>query len=114
MKLLMKIKSSLLMLCFGAAILATYGCSKDEPAPGNCYDGNWAQQYTAELIAWSNAATTYSQEPTLANCTAYKSAGIAYLDALGDIYDCVPSESRADIDKDIEEAKAELNDESCD
>lgn len=114
MKTLKKINSMLYMLCFGAALLATYGCSKDEPEPDNCYDGKWEEQIFDEAQAYSDAISLYSQEPTLANCTAYKSATIAYLDALEEIYDCVPVDSRVPYDESIKRAKDEINNESCD
>lgn len=92
------------------------GCSKDNPLnpAGNCFGGNWAQQYTSELESWSTALTAYSENPTEANCTEYQSATKAYLNALEGIYDCVPMTSRAEFDQAIKEAKADLDREACD
>jgi len=81
---------------------------------GNCFDGNWAQQYSDELQAWTNAASTYNENPTTANCGKYKSAAKSYLDALREVADCVPTANKADINKEINEAKANVDKEGCD
>lgn len=57
------------MACGFAMVTLVTGCSKDNPLnpAGNCFGGNWAEQYTDELQAWSNAATVYGEDPTPAN-----------------------------------------------
>ncbi|SDD65082.1 hypothetical protein SAMN05421636_101311 [Pricia antarctica] len=117
MKSLKPMKTRLYLIGCGAAMIAlTSGCSKDNPLNpnGNCFDGNWAEQYTDELQAWSNAATIYNEEPNQANCNEYKKAAKGYLDALESIYKCVPTTSRAEIKQSINEAKAEVDSEGCD
>ena len=110
------LKKQVLLAVCGAAIILTYGCDKDNPLNpvGNCFGGNWAQGYADELQEWSDATSAYSENPTAENCADYKSAAKAYLDALDDIYDCIPTASRAEIDQEIKEAKAEIDRESCD
>ncbi|WP_276168483.1 hypothetical protein [Zobellia alginiliquefaciens] len=107
-------KQILLVVC-GVAIILTYSCSKDNPLnpTGNCFGGNWVDGYADELQAWSDATTAYSENPTAENCADYKSAAKAYYDAVNDIYDCIPNASRAEIDQAVEEAKAEIDSESC-
>ncbi len=116
MKTSKEMKTRLLIGCSAAMFTLATGCSKSNPLnpAGNCFGGNWAEQYTDELQAWSNAATTYSQEPNQTNCTNYKNAAKAYLDALDDVYDCVPTANRAAIDQAIKDAKADVDNESCD
>ena len=101
-----------------STVLLTFstGCSKDSvlnPA-GNCFGGKWAEQYAVELQTWSDASTTYAENPTPANCAKYKTAVKGYYDALRDIVDCVPTVSRAEIDQSINEAKAEIDEGACD
>jgi len=116
MKTIKKMKKKLLIICcLTTMITMTIGCSKTNPLNplGDCFDGRWAEQYTAELQIWVDAITTYNENPTEANCAEYKSAGKAYINALDEIYDCVPTADRAEIDQAINEAKADLDNESC-
>lgn len=114
---LKKIERKIIWFTFcGALAIFTMGCSEDSPLDpsGNCFGGNWAQQYSDELQAYSNAISAYNENPTASNCTSYKNAAKNYLDALRDVYECVPTASRADIDDAINEAKAEVDSEDCD
>ncbi|QCX01589.1 hypothetical protein FGM00_16275 [Aggregatimonas sangjinii] len=109
-------KSKLLLMSFSAAILLMYGCGKDSVLNplGDCFGGNWAEQYADELVAWSNAATSYSEDPTPTKCSEYKAAAKNYLDALKEVAGCVPTASKAEINDAINEAKAEVDREGCD
>lgn len=109
-------KAKLFLIGCGAAMLMSYGCSKDNPLNplGNCYDGKWAEQYADELQVWSNAATAYSEDPTPANCSKYKTAAKNYLDVLKEVANCVPTANRAEINQSINEAKADVDKEGCD
>lgn len=104
----------LIIACVAFAFLAL-GCSKSNPLNpvGNCFGGNWAAEYANELQAWSDATAAYSEDPNAETCASYKNAAKAYLDALDDIYDCVPTASRKDLDADIKEAKADIDSEEC-
>lgn len=108
-------KRQILLAVCGVAVMLTYSCSKDNPLNpvGNCFGGNWAEGYTDELTAWTAAIQEYSDNPTVESCTNYKSAAKNYLDALDDIYDCIPTASRAEIDQEIKEAKADIDQEDC-
>ncbi|WP_209400850.1 hypothetical protein [Pseudozobellia sp. WGM2] len=114
MRTIKKIKLFFFVYVAGIGLL-TQGCQKDNPLSpaGNCFGGNWAQGYADELQAWSNAATAYSENPSSKNCAEYKNAAKGYLDALDNIYDCVPTTNRAEIDQAIKEAKTEIDSESC-
>ena len=117
MKTLKTLQTRLFVIGCGAAMITlTSGCSKDNPLnpAGNCFGGNWAEQYTNELQAWSNASAAYSEDPTPANCAKYKTAAKSYLDALKEVADCVPTTSKAEINKSINEAKADVDKEGCD
>ena len=109
-------KANLFLVGCSVALLMAYGCSKENvlnPA-GNCFGGNWAEQYSNELQAWSNAAQAYSENPTAGNCSDYKKAAKSYLDALESVYKCVPTTNRAEIKQAIDEAKADVDKEGCD
>ena len=109
-------KKTYLIGCLTMALVTLVGCSKDNPLnpAGNCFGGNWAGQYADELQTWSNAATAYGENPTPANCDKYKAAAKGYLDALKEVVDCVPSASKAEYNKAINEAKADVDKEGCD
>lgn len=116
MKTLKKIKTRLLLIGSGVLMITISSCTKDSPLNplGNCFDGNWLETYANGLQTMSNAATTYSNDPTPANCSNYKNATKAYLDAAADFYDCIPAGDKSEIDQELKEAKAEIDKEGCD
>ena len=70
-------------------------CTKN---PISCLNGSWIQDVSSDLEKWSAAANTYSEEPTEANCSSYKSAINGYLTALNQVKKCVPGSSLSDFD----------------
>jgi len=114
MKTMNRKKSLLGLTC--AVLLMCYGCSKNNLLNpfGDCYAGNWVEGYSSELESYTDALSIYSENPTEENCASLKSAAKGYLDALGNVYDCVPTADRAEIDEAIEEAKAEVDQDGCD
>ncbi len=65
------------------SVVVCSSCKDDDPV--GC---NWSSELQAELTAFNNAATTYGNNPTTANCNAYRTAGLAYLDAASDLQSC--------------------------
>lgn len=61
-------------------------CGKDDPV--SC---NYATEVQAEANAFSAAATVYSNDPTTANCNAYKVSAQNYHDALEAHRNCATS-----------------------
>ncbi|MFS4417288.1 hypothetical protein [Maribacter sp. 2307ULW6-5] len=117
MKTIGRIKTNILSMgCFAVLLSFSSGCGKDdaEDTVENCFGGNWAERYAAELEVYANAVSVYNETPTPANCASYKTAAKNYLDALRSIVDCVPTISRAEINASINEAKAEVDREGCD
>jgi len=117
METIKKMKTRLFIIGCGAAMIAlTSGCSKDNPLnpAGNCFGGNWAEQFVDEGEAYSNAIAKYNENPTEGNCNDYKNAAKSYLDALESVYNCVPTGSRTEIKQGIDEAKADVDKEGCD
>ena len=104
-----QMKSFKIIIALCALTLQT-NCSK---SPVGCLNGSWIQEVSTDLEKWSAAATTYSEEPTEANCTSYKSAINGYLNALNDIKKCVPTSSLSDFDGSLDEAKQELSEIDC-
>lgn len=115
-KIIKKTKSQLFIISGLAAMLLTFGCAKDSLLNplGDCFGGNWAAQYADELQAYTNAINAYSEDQTPANCANFKTAAKNYLDALREVFDCVPTANKAEINQSINEAKAEVDREGCD
>lgn len=70
-----------IFICFGLSSCST----KDDSEPCSLA---WGTELQAELNALTAAAQTYSTNPTIANCNAYKNAAQAYVNALSPYGDC--------------------------
>lgn len=113
----MKIKKAKLLIpgVVALAMIINTGCSKNNPLnPLGCGNGTWAVQVSDELTAWSQAASTYSSDPTPANCNSYKNAAKNYLDALEGVRGCVAGVSQAEFNEAIAEAKKDVDEADCD
>lgn len=71
------------ILITGALFAISCKDKDDDPQP--C---NYATELQVEIDAFTNALTAYSNDPSQANCIAYKNALLVYIDALGDYEDC--------------------------
>jgi hypothetical protein len=86
-------------------------CKKDDDDPVGC---NYAQEVQDELATANAATTTYVNDPTPANCQAYKNAWQAYLDELEDHVECAAlSGQQAEIQASIDAAQASLDAFQC-
>lgn len=96
-------------------VMAISACSDDNPLNplGACASGAWATEVTNESAALSAAAQAYDDDPTVANCNAYKAAGTSYLDALDDAQGCVVAGTRAAFDQAVDEAQGEIDAIDC-
>ncbi|MDA3835238.1 MAG: hypothetical protein PF495_17775 [Spirochaetales bacterium] len=75
-------KKVLFALIMSFGILGFVSCSdKDDVTDDPCSTA-WATELQVEIEAMSQAAQTYSSDPTPANCEAYRTAVQAYIDAL--------------------------------
>lgn len=102
---------------FAACIIFTVsliGCSKNGPLGSDCINGTWIENVQVELNAWSEALRSYSDDPTKENCEKQKQAGLAYISALENVKNCVPTLSLADFNDSIKEAEDEINETPCD
>ncbi|TLP74276.1 hypothetical protein [Maribacter sp. ACAM166] len=101
-----------LVLSLFTLVLLT-NCSKDDDNGTSCLKGSWVQEVSSELEVWLAAASSYGENPTLENCTSYKSAINGYLNALDRIKKCVPTESLNEFNASIEEGKESLSKIDC-
>ena len=88
-------------------------CGSDSPGSAAC-SNNFSEEFQDELTAVTNAATAYSQDPTSANCQAFKDAYLDYIDALEDWEDCAAiNNSTAEFNESLKEARDSVNDLEC-
>jgi len=104
---------------FGALALVSVvflaQCKKDDNKVDKCTGFNFSAQIEAELNAFSTAATAYGQDPTPANCNAYKAAGLDYVNALEDLKDCaiLSGQNEQQYQQSIDDAKASFQSIVC-
>ncbi len=96
-------------------LLTTAACDKDNPLDpfNDCGSAAWTEQVQVELTAWSTAIGNYASDPTSENCTAFKTTGKAYLDALEDVRACVGTANQQAYNQAIAEAKVDLDETDC-
>jgi hypothetical protein len=72
---------TVIVVCLGMG-----SCKKDKDDAINC--ASWSTEIQAESTAFSNAVMAYGASQTAANCTALKTAGQAYVNALNSFSSC--------------------------
>ena len=84
-------------------------CKKKENDTDRC-GTSWYTQVQSQLTAVLNAATIYASSPTAANCTTYKNATQAYINALEPFVSCTTwsAADRADWQESLNDAKADV------
>ena len=95
-------------ICIIAAIPFLNSCKKDDPV--SC---NYATEVQDELNAVNAAATAYGNDPSTANCNAFKSAYQNYLNALEDHSNCVLAEQQAAYQQALDDAQAAIDGFQC-
>lgn len=103
---MIRLLSLLIILCF----LGLGSCKKKLTDPDYCSEG-WATQVQAEVTAVSNALTVYVNDPSAANCLAYKNAYQDYIDALKPFSKCTlwPLQQKEAFEAALAEAEAEIS-----
>tara|TARA_R110002167_G_scaffold108803_6_gene277720 strand:+ start:1174 stop:1515 length:342 start_codon:yes stop_codon:yes gene_type:complete len=101
--------------CCTATLVFTSSCGKDNPLNplDGCGSASWAERVEAESTALSQASSTYSGDPTVANCQSFKTAYVNYLEALEDVRACVPGATKDAFEQAIAAAKKDIQDETC-
>jgi len=104
----------IVFILFATAFLLTLGsgCVKSTVDPDACSTTLFSEDVNPKLMAWQEATTTYSNDPSVANCNAYKLAGNDWLDAISSFQNCTLLYT-ASWREAVEEAKAELAAEPC-
>lgn len=100
----------LLSLLIILSFLGFGSCKKKLTDPDYCSAG-WATQVQDEATALSNAMTVYVNDPTAANCLAYKDAYQDYIDALKPFSECTlwPLQQKESFEAALAEAEAEIS-----
>lgn len=97
-------------LLFGLVVF-TYSCSDKDDDPVGC---NYATEIQDEIDALTTAATIYGNDPTTANCQAYKNAATNYLNELQSYVECAAlSGQQAELQSSINEAQASVDAIQC-
>jgi hypothetical protein len=105
MKSITKILGGLAIL----AISVLTSCGKDDPV--TC---NWTTELQNESDALVAAATAYGNNPTTANCEAYKDAFQDYLNEAEKYVSCATTAGQgAELQSAINQAQADLNALQC-
>lgn len=78
----------------------------------SCGD-NWSKEVQDEVNAYNKALNAYGADPTTQNCNEVKKTGNKYIDALKGVEKCVPTVSKKDWEKALEESRKQLNELSC-
>jgi hypothetical protein len=110
-------KTKFLFLLLFVVFIGMDSCKNDNDPDGDpdyCLT-HWATSLQDELNAATNAAMVYVNNPTVANCNAYKAAVQAYLNALEPYGDCssLTGQARADWEAAIDEAQEDINEYTC-
>ena len=104
------------VLCFVIIVsfLGIGSCKKKSVDPDFCAT-SWAAQLSDEVNALSTAAQAYGASQTPANCNAYKTAYLNYLNALDPFLDCAAwtAQERSELQDAIDEAEQDINNLSC-
>jgi len=88
---------NLLLLALLLTVCLYSGCGGDDDGPGLlCNADAYANDIADEVSDFSDAAIAFTQDPSTANCNAYKSAAQNYLDALKRYDTCAAITGRAD------------------
>ncbi len=102
-----QIQKIFVVICI-AAVPFFGSCGKNDPV--GC---NYLTEVQNEADALTTALTAYSNNPTMANCNAYKNAYQDYLDALDDHHGCVLAGQQAAYQDSINQAQAALDALQC-
>lgn len=105
-------KNIFFLLALAASSFFIAGCGSDDDGmttPDFCALNTYSERSLEALNAFSAAAGVYGNDPTTANCEAYRSAGQDYLDVLEEYNGCAVIADRQDYREGIAEAQAELD-----
>lgn len=97
-----------------STLLVLSSCSNDDNGSiGDCSEEFWTLRVQDEATAFVNASTTFSEDPSTANCNALKATANAYLDALEEARPCVPNSELTEFETGLDEARESINANIC-
>lgn len=105
-------KNFFFLLALAASSFFIAGCGSDDDGmttPEFCALNTYSERSLEALNAFSEAAGVFGNDPTTANCEAYRNAGQNYLDVLEEYNGCAVIADRQDYREGIAEAQAELD-----
>lgn len=82
-------------------------------AATGCGSSNWSSTIESATSKWSETATNYANDPSIANCNKYKSAGLDYVKAYKKILKCIPGSSKTIYKQAFTEIENEIKNLSC-
>jgi hypothetical protein len=105
-------KNVFLLLATALLFTLSSGCVKSIIDLDSCDATLFSDDINPKLMAYQEALSTYSDDPTPVNCAAYKAAGQEWLDAIKSYESCTLLYT-ASWREAVDEAKAELDAEPC-
>lgn len=103
--------SYLLVICAIVVGLASFSCRKSA-APCNTF--GWSFEAQDEIVRLSEASQAYSNDPSSANCEAYRKAYLDYIDSLRGWERCLSSPAeRESWQEELDEAERDVMDLQC-
>jgi hypothetical protein len=94
--------------------LLSCGSKNDDIDDGPCSVA-WSVAIQDEVSAWSAAAQKYALDQSVANCNAYKAAGLAYVNALEPYNNCavLTGTNRTQWEQALDNARTSINSLNC-
>lgn len=102
------------VLLFAIVFVSACG-NDDEPAPtiGNCTNEAFTNAFNDAIMALSDAAIAYGNNPTQANCDAWRQEANDYLDAIEGFETCTTVNNSQEYRDALADARAEVNNFTC-
>ena len=106
------LKNVILLLLIGTS-LAIISCNNN-PAVTCANNFNYVNELQPEIMALNTAVSNYSNDQTTANCEAYRSALLNYIDGLRDLEECARQAGQLeDWQSSLDEAEDSANSFQC-
>lgn len=103
---------NLIPLAFLAIALSFTACGGDDDGnigPAFCNEQTYGDAVANATTSLSDAAVTYANDPTTANCEAYRTAAQNYLDEVRRFEDCATIGTRDDFRESLREAQESVD-----
>lgn len=106
-------KNLFLLLVLAVSMLTTVGCGGDDDGGGGnnpdlCLLTTYNSRVLTSLQEFQAAANAYGNDPTTANCEAFRASAQDYLDVLREFETCADIVNTPDYIESVQEAEAEI------